>query len=489
MLAFVLVVAAIVRLDTIGPRTEFLGDQGVIATELYQAFHQGHLPETGLVHSNGIRSGPILYYLLAPSFFLSRANPIGMAIFMALLGVATVYLLFLLGEKLYGTAPAFLVAGLYAVSPLIATQSRAIWPPALLPFFSIVALCGLVLMDQKRNPAWLIIVSTACAVMSQMYIPALPSVLFFGISSLFVLVRLRKSNSAKTLLFWLVLAAVCFFIIWFPYLKYESAHAFEDIRAFILTTVFPAEPSSALASSIADRVSLVRSVFEKLLPLQSQLAALFGGILVVIALAVGTFWGRVLVFWYAVSSLPILVFKGPTFEHYAATLLPLPFLLLGFLLRRLFAYSRYLALSMGLFLLFLQLSTGSKVPIYNDLARTKSVVDEMVAQAKGRDFSFTLLSSRSFSDYHYRYFFLRKGITPRIIYEDKYPILFLVCEHSTCPSWDDLRKRGIIAVLCYEEFCNPSYPDKRLTGWMLAREVDIEGAHLLTLRMNAVQLP
>lgn len=482
MFIFLLFIAGLVRLDAIGPKTEFLGDQGVIATELYQSFQQGHLPVAGPVHSNGIRSGPVMYYLFAPSFFLSGFNPIAIAVFMAFLGVITVSLLFLLGEKLYGTVPAFLVAGLYAVSPLIAAQSRAIWPPALLPFFSVVALLGIVLMDKKRNPAWLLLVSASCAVMSQMYIPSLPTVGFFGLSGLFVLFRLRKNHSVKILLFWLLMSAGCFLAIWFPYLHYEAAHEFEDIRTFILTTLFSSAPSSALASTMSDRVSLVRSVFEKVLPGA-------GGIFMVVALIAGAFRAKLLVAWFLIAGLPIILFRGPTFEHYASMLIPLPFLLLGILLQRIIAYSKYLILPIVLLLLFLQLSAGPKVPVYNDLARTQGVVDEMIAQAKGREFSFTLLSSRSFSDYHYRYFFMQKNIVPSIIYEDDYPILFLLCEQQPCPSWEGLQKRGIIAVLCYEQRCAPWYPDKRLTGWVFEREVDIEGAHLLTLRMNAVQLP
>ncbi len=488
ILVLILIVALVVRLDNIGPRTEFLGDQGVIATELYNSFKSGYLPSTGLMHSNGIRTGPILFYLMAPSYFLAGNNPVGISVFMALVGVATVFLLFIIGESLYGRVPALIAAGAYALSPLIAAQSRAIWPPAFLPFFSVVGLFGLVWMRQKQNPAWLVVVSAAGAVMSQMYIPALPTVVFLGVTGLLLLLSMGKRHSGKTLLFWFMVSAACFFVIWVPFLIYESAHEFEDIRMFLLTTFFSNAPSGSLGSTFGDRVGLIRSVFEKLLPIgQPQLVGIIGGLFTVVAFVFGGFWGRLLVFWYAVSTIPILLFAGPTFEHYVAMLLPLPFFLLGFLLKQLSIFPKYMTVLVVCILLLLQISTGSKVQTYNDLTRTESLVDEMVAQSKGQDFSFTPLSSRSFSDYHYRYFFLRKGIAPQVVYEDYYPVLFLICEESACPPWKDLQKRGIISVLCYEKHCNPSYPDKRLTGWKFEREVVIEGAHLLTLRLNTVQ--
>lgn len=472
-----LLVAAAVRLIDIGPRTEFLGDQGVITAELYTSLQNYRLPETGLVHSNGIRSGPIMYYLFVPAFILSGREPVGIAFFMAFLGVATVYLIFAIGKNLFGLRAAMVVSGLYAVSPFVASQSRAVWPPALVPFFVALLLFACVKMRASKNPAWLMLGSVSVAVVSQMYIPALPSFLFLGAAALLIFFGLRSYLPAKTFVFWFAMSVLCFVFIWLPYLGYESSHQFEDLRTLILTTFFPSAPSSALASSLADRLRVILSVFDKLFPI----SVFAGGILLAIAIVTGGFWGKLLALWYIVASLPVLVFRGPTFEHYAVAFIPLPFLFLGFALRFFSKYSKKLLYGAGLVLLLTQLSFMPKTPTPNDLYRTNVLTDEMAARSEGDDFSFTVLSSRSFSDYHYRYYFLRKGISPRSIYDDDYPVLYLICEQTACPAWKDIQNRRVVHVLCFEKHCEPTYPDKRIDGWELIEIVSVADSQFLKL--------
>jgi hypothetical protein len=178
--------------------------------------------------------------------------------------------------------------------------------------------------------------------------------------------------------------------------------------------------------------------------------------------------------------LPILVFRGPLFEHYAVAFVPLTFLFLGFALQRLMTFSKMVFYWGALILFITQLMTP-ETHAPNDLYRTRALVDEMIVRAGDNDFSFAILSTRSFSDFHYRYFFLRKGISPRIIYDDDYPVLYLICEQTTCPSWKDLKNRGIVRVLCFEKYCEPTYPDKRLDDWELVEDVHVANSELLKL--------
>lgn len=482
-----LIVAAFIRLSDLGPRTEFLGDQGVIASELLDTVKTGALPLTGLLHSNGIHSGPIMYYFLLPSFILAQYNPIGMAVFMALLGVATVYLVFLIGEKMYGRSASFVVALLYAVSPILSAQSRAIWTPAFLPFFTALMMYGLVKIRDDRKPAYLIPVAVSLAVLSQMYIPSLPTVLLLSCIGVGLYIQRYRDVPKRNFFGWLVISVLFFAVLCIPYIRYQWIHQFIDVRNIILTVIAPTPVAPELASSFFDKFGLIRLIFRNVLPVGTKSAiAVFGVIILLYGIMKGGFWGKVLACWLLVASLPILTYQGSLFEHYAASLVLIPFFLFGFTIRGLFKVNRFIALVIVFGSVFLQLSTAKNIPTYNDMSRTEHVVDEMIRQSNGRNFSFTLLSSRSFSDYHYRYFFKLKNIVPQVIYEDDYPLLFLICENGSCPTWDVFVKKENFPVLCYEKFCQPGYPLKRVAGWEYESKKDIDGAEILTLRLGRI---
>lgn len=485
LIVVLFLVSLIIRLDNIQARTVFLGDQGVIVSELRDALSQGRLPDTGQTHSNGIRLGPVMYHLFALPYMVSGNNPIGIAMFIALLNTAAVMLLFFIGEKMFGEKPAFVVAFLYAVSPVLWHQMPNIWPPALVPFFVLLLISGMVLMHERKNPAYILVSGVAFGVLSQLYAPTFPAVYFLAALSVYVLFSLRKRYPVRVLLFWCTAFIFCVTILWLPYLRFEISRNFEDLRMSLAIMLFPPTPSPALMSTMQDKFGLVRSLFDTLLPVGDiRVRWIVAGIALLHSLFFGGYWGKMIVLWLVAASIPMFLYKGPIFEHYVAAFFIVPFFCLGFILATLHRIWPRLAAILPVFLLLFLFADGQETPAGNDLTRTERVVNEMIRQSEGSDFSFTLLSSPSFSDYHYRYFFQLKGVNPSIIYDDEYPTLYLVCEGVRCPSWRELEKQKIIYVNCYEKLCKATYPDKRLTGWKYKSEKDILGTHIVTLSLE-----
>ena len=120
----ILGLAAILRLYRIGDYMNFLGDEGRDALVVYNILH-GKLTLLGPTSSvGGFFLGPIYYYFSAPFLFLSKFDPVGPAIMVALFGIATVWLVYKLGETVFNKNVGLISAFLYAISPTVIIYSR-----------------------------------------------------------------------------------------------------------------------------------------------------------------------------------------------------------------------------------------------------------------------------------------------------------------------------------------------------------------------------
>src|SRR5438477_9425897 len=102
LLIFILIFASFLRLYKIADYLTFLGDEGRDVLTVYNILH-GHFTLLGPTASvGGFFLGPIYYYFMAPFLWLSQYDPTGPAIAIALLGVATVWLIYKIGKEFFG---------------------------------------------------------------------------------------------------------------------------------------------------------------------------------------------------------------------------------------------------------------------------------------------------------------------------------------------------------------------------------------------------
>ena len=145
-LLFLVLIASILRLWNIEGHMTFLGDEGRDALVLLNIFQEGRLTLLGPSASvGGFFLGPAYYYLVIPGFLLFGMSPVGMAFEVAVLGFATVIILYLLIKKYLGFLPAILATLLYSVSPVVVMFSRSSWNPNILPFLSLLIFVFLLL--------------------------------------------------------------------------------------------------------------------------------------------------------------------------------------------------------------------------------------------------------------------------------------------------------------------------------------------------------
>jgi len=81
---------------------------------------------TGLA---GLFYGPWWYYILTIPFIASSGNPQGVAMFMVLIGLSTIFILYFLGNKLQGKYLGLILVILLSFSPYFISLSNQIWNP------------------------------------------------------------------------------------------------------------------------------------------------------------------------------------------------------------------------------------------------------------------------------------------------------------------------------------------------------------------------
>lgn len=467
---FLLLLAALLRFYRIGELTEFLGDQGRTGILIWNAWTNKNLPLVGPSVLSGQYLGPFFYYFIALPFIISNFHPLAPALWMATFGILSVFLVFYVGEKLFEFWIGSAIATLYAVSPYIISSDRTLWEPNIVHFFILLYILCVYLVQNERKFTAFFPMGILVGILVQLHYP---NIFFIALSNLFwffILINRKKSESKKEILLWSIAGIVGFFVILSPFLYYESQHSWKDVRDIILIFLAPSASSADTLPFGETVVDLSTRVFKKVIPLPTFWVAMGELIILTGALLRRRFWGFFFSFWFIVGIIAMSLYRGIVFDHYLHFLLPVPFFLLGFVISsyRRFIPSILLVSLIAFFLIFHIRNADIFAKGNNDIARAQSMIARMLSLTKNESFSFTLSSSRSFSDLHYRYFFLTNRIKPVPIMDMSYPNLFLICEKAPCASPKEMKRKDSVPVLCYEEYCSGPYPMVDLRSWQFA---------------------
>ena len=158
ILVAILLLAAFLRLFRIDEYLTFLGDEGrdVIVVRRLLVNFDPILVGPGTSIGN-MYLGPLYYYLIAPALYFANYSPAGPAIFIALLGVATVFFVWFVAREWFGKVAAVVASALFAVSPTVIVYSRSSWNPNIMPFFALLSVYAIWRMWHKNELKWLIV--------------------------------------------------------------------------------------------------------------------------------------------------------------------------------------------------------------------------------------------------------------------------------------------------------------------------------------------
>lgn len=466
LLLLILALATFIRLYRISDYLTFLGDEGrdmLVARQILQ----GDLVFLGPRASAGdFFLGPIYYYFISPFLLLFNYNPTGPAVFVALLGIATVFLVYYVGRELFGKWAGLIAAALYAVSPLVIAYSRSSWNPNPVPFFTILLMY--VLYRGLVNNSWklFLLAGILFGILMQLHY----IVVFLGIIVfLFVLFgdffQNKKFNIIGKVKQYALMAAG-FVISFSPFLLFELKNGFPNFRTifgFIVATVSRKETDESQPF-----IDIVGDVFIRLFgrlllrfPPVEQLDSIsplalnlwqWGTILVALVSIFFLFKIKnklivlMLALWLFLGIILFGFYKKPIYDYYFGFLFPVPFLLLGNALMQIKGMIKVKIIGIafvavvfaGLFIFNLY-GAPFRYSANRQMDQARRIAEFTLSKTDGKPFNFALLTPGN-SDHAYRYFFEIHDQAPVTIENPEADPernsvtdqLLIVCEYSEC---------------------------------------------------------
>ncbi|MBU2632423.1 glycosyltransferase family 39 protein [Patescibacteria group bacterium] len=458
LLFFILILSAFLRLHRVQDYMTFLGDEGRDVLVVYNILH-GKLTLLGPTASvGGFFLGPIYYYFMTPFLWLFNYDAVGPAIMVALFGVATVWLVYLVVKNIFNKKVALITAFLFSISPLVVTYSRTSWNPNLMPFFSLLSLFILYLGLVRKKAKFFIISGFLLGIAMQLhYLATFLSVVMFFQVLLFNLALLKKYNVLKSSLKQYLQIFIGFIIGWSPFIAFELRHNFLNIKS-IFAFIFNSPDTGASGNFFIIIADVFYRLFSRIFVTEAyQLGSLpsfiFIGIgLFLVFLILLHIKSNInnkekllpsifLINWLFFGILLFGFYKKPIYDYYLGFMFPLPFLIFGFALFHFWKTKlKYLFLTLILVSVILNLNNHPfKKPANRQYLQAKSISKFIYDKTEGKPFNFALITGGN-SDHAYRYFFSVWKV-PSVVIEE--PVkdpnrssatdqLFVVCESIPC---------------------------------------------------------
>jgi len=348
LLVLILILGAFLRFYRLGDYMEFLGDQGRDVLVIRNFFKHKDLffigPQTSI---GNMYLGPYFYYLIAPSLLLANFNPVGPAAFIALLSLATIVLVYFVGQKWFSRPVGLIAAFLFAISPVVIKYSNFIWNPNVMPLFSLLFIYFFFEAIIQQKYKYFIYASLSFVMVINSHYLGLALLPFPGLYWLFYLYRhlKTKSKQLKPFLTNSLIAILVFILSLTPQVLFDLKHNGQNIKALInFFTYRETTVSIKPYKAIPELPAIFNQVNTDLLAAQNQTF----GIIISLAFAVligfyllskntkkTYFW--VIFGWYLFGLSALALYKQHIYAHYFAFLFPAVFILIAILIH-LFKY-------------------------------------------------------------------------------------------------------------------------------------------------------
>lgn len=424
LLILLTVVSAFLRLYNLESSLMFQGDQGRDAMIVADIFRKHDLVFIGPVTSVGnMYLGPLYYYFMLPFLMATYPSPVGPAVGVALLGVLTTVLLFILGKQMVGTRAAYLASFLYTFSATAVMYARFSWNP------NPAVLIGLLLLyttwKATQNPRWWIWVGVWVACIIQLHYLTLLAVGATGLVWLHQFIQTVRfhQDQLKHYLLFTGAAGAIFLVSLTPLLLFDLKHDWLNTRAFasLLSGDTFGTTNISLLSKIwtyckemdgrSRHILFDHGIGNHQLQNRILLAGVF--LLTLVMLRLKETRERrsalvIVVIYIGVAIIGTSIYQHSVFDHYILFILPAVYLLQGKILQTLFQSKLAQPLLFGLLSIYV-LYNLPKMPLSTvgwtvaEIAQVSQTIHERVKP--GQPYNIVLVSESKDNDgQNYRYF-------------------------------------------------------------------------------------
>ncbi|OGM10046.1 hypothetical protein A2159_00400 [Candidatus Woesebacteria bacterium RBG_13_34_9] len=462
-LALILLIAAYFRIYKIDEYMTFLGDEGrdVIVVRRLLVNFDPILVGPGTSIGN-MYLGPLYYYLIAPFLLLSNFSPVGPAVMVALLGVATVFLVWFITRNWFGKYAGFIASLLYSISPVVITYSKSSWNPNIMPFFSLLIIWSLWKFWYEKKYGWFIVTMISFAFTLQSHYLGLllaPVLGLFWIITFLKIIKLklivnrkseiknfRKSTAIGLILFLLLMSPLVFFDARHGWRNFSAIERFFTERQTTVSarpwTAFP-KMGSIFEDSLARLVAGKDNLLGKRV---SFLYYLSGGVIILFFLKRKLESKQKCAFlllftWIFFALVGLGLYKQHIYDHYYGFFFTAPFILFGGISKNLMNKTNIFIRSLwfigfglaGLILVISNLKENPiKYPPNMQLQRTIQISKKVIEESKSKEFNFAVIAERNYEG-AYQYFFEKwkapfRVIDPQRLNETITKQLFVICE-------------------------------------------------------------
>ncbi len=411
----------------------------------------------------GVFYGPWWYYFLTPLLIISAGDPQGIALAMVLLGIFSIILSYVVGNKIGGKFLGVFLAALATVSPVMISLSSQIWNPNIAPFLVLLVLLVLnrIFSKEENLSKYYFLLGILLALNVDIEI-IFGLFLSLGVMISAIVIKRMKIKLKEVL---------CFFlgniIIFAPRILFEIRHQFLMTNSFF-KFLLNGEVSRNVGFTqlITDRGNMFFNFFNSTVALNSKL---FGSILIIfIMISLVLFYKKLSRRErnFAITSIIVIItfFLGTVFyrhdiwPHYLVGLPVFFILILGISVNLISKkFKTFIFSSIILAFIFLvnlnipMIVSDINKPLWEGDAAVYrnqlSVIDYVYKDADGKKFKYVVYTPPVY-DYTYQYLF--KWYGPK-----KY-------------KYSSSINANLAYFILEPDFQNP----KRLTDWLKKREGD-----------------
>jgi len=230
-LYLIIIIGAFLRLQGVFTNSfGFTYGVGKDMLTLWDIIHVHKIPLIGLEEAPGVFDGPWWYYFLTPFFIFSSGNPQGIAFVMALVGIFSIILGYILGKRIGGYPLGIILATLISVSQIMVSFSSQISSIDLISLFTILLLFVLerIYLSNKNKLKYYFLLGAILAFIIDFEIIF---GLLFALAIILSIVIIDRKKVSIMKLFLIFIGAL---IITLPKIIFDLRHQFLVIKSLIM---------------------------------------------------------------------------------------------------------------------------------------------------------------------------------------------------------------------------------------------------------------